>query len=135
MANILKNARRLKTPDRGTAAAAGMFEDVVPNDPKERRKSNRLYALRAMDRLGLLHEGEMISTLASKPELRWLADERGARWAILAELGRIRELVRFEAAVEWVLEARPHTEEATTAIRRFRVDTSELAGATVDEPA
>jgi hypothetical protein len=44
-----------------------------------------------MERLGLLEEENLISALAGRPDLRWLADERGARWAVLAELGRIGE--------------------------------------------
>jgi hypothetical protein len=66
--------------------------------------------------------------LASRPDLRWLADEEGARWGILIELGRIREPRKFAAAVEWVLENRPHTEEAQVEIHRFRVGTVELPG-------
>ncbi len=46
-----------------------------------------------------------------RPELRWLAEEQGARWAVLAELGRVGEPKTFEEAVEWALEARPHPEE------------------------
>jgi hypothetical protein len=43
--------------------------------------------------------------------LRWLADEQGARWAVLAQLGRVGEPRVFEEAVEWVLAARPYPEE------------------------
>jgi hypothetical protein len=65
-----------------------------------------------MERLGLLGEENLISTLAGKPELRWLADERGAGWAVLAELGRIGERGAFDEAVEWALEAHPQPYEA-----------------------
>jgi hypothetical protein len=88
-----------------------MSKDILPDDPAERRRRSRLCALRAMDRLGLLGEENLIPTLARRPELRWLADEQGARWAVLAQLGRIGEPKAFEEAVEWVLEARPHPEE------------------------
>ncbi len=80
----------------------------------------RLYALRAMDRLGLLGEENMIPTLAGRPRLRWLADEGGARWEVLTELGRIGEPGAFEEAVEWVLKTRPQTEQAKLYICRFR---------------
>jgi hypothetical protein len=65
-----------------------------------------------MDRLGLLGEEHLIPTLARRPHLRWLADEDGARWAVLTELGRIGEPDTFEKAVEWVLENHPSPEEA-----------------------
>ncbi len=105
----------------GLAAASGaLAEDILPDDPAERRRRDRLYALRAMDRLGLLGEGELIPTLTSRPELRWLADEEGARVGILVELGRIRDPTVFEAAVGWVLRNRPRTDEARAEIRRIR---------------
>jgi hypothetical protein len=94
---------------------------------------NRLYALRAMDRLGLLEDGKLREALAEKPALDWLVSEEGARWAILAELGRIRDSGAFDTAVRWVLEYRPRTKEAVARIRRFRIgksnppDTNELA--------
>jgi hypothetical protein len=68
----------------------------------------------------MLGEENLIPTLARKPQLRWLADEEGARWAVLAELGRIGEPDTFEEAVGWVLENRPSPEEAQTYIRRIR---------------
>jgi hypothetical protein len=37
-----------------------------------------------IDRLGLLGEGSLIPTLGSRPDLRWLVDEVGARWDILS---------------------------------------------------
>jgi hypothetical protein len=106
-----------------------MAKGIVPGDPTELRRRNRLYALRAMDRLGLLGEDNLMPTLARRPDLRWLADEEGARWEILTELGRIREPVLFEAAVEWVLENRVHTKEAKAQIRRLRIGAIELPGA------
>jgi hypothetical protein len=68
-------------------------------------------ALRAMERLGLLEEN-LISTLARRPNLRWLADEQGARWAVLAELGRIGKRGAFDEAAQWALEAHPQPYEA-----------------------
>ena len=114
-----RGARRPEASDvRGSGAVWGvtgiMFKDILPNGPAERRKRSRLCALRAMDRLGLLGEGNLIPTLAGRPELRWLADEEGARWAVLAQLGRVGERKVFEEAVEWALEARPHPEEVRT---------------------
>ena len=97
-----------------------MAKDILPDDPEERRRRGRLYALRAVDRLGLLGEGNLLATLAARPRLRWLADEEGARWAVLAQLGRIGDPVAFEEAVEWALENRPRTEEAAAHVRRFR---------------
>ena len=88
-----------------------MSKDILPEDPAALRMRRRLCALRAMDRLGLLGEENLIPTLARRPELRWLANEQGARWAVLAELGRVGEPKAFEEAVEWALEARPHPEE------------------------
>lgn len=52
-----------------------MPKDGSPEGPAERRRRSRLYALRAMDRLGLLGEGNLIPTLARRPQLKWLADE------------------------------------------------------------
>jgi hypothetical protein len=97
-----------------------MSKDILPEDPAALRRRSRLCALRAMDRLGLLGEENLIPTLARRPQLRWLADEDGARWAVLTELGRIGEPEAFEEAVEWVLENHPSPEEAKTFIRRFR---------------
>ncbi len=89
-----------------------MSKDILPDDPAALRTRSRLCALRAMDRLGLLGEENLIPTLARRPELRWLADEQGARWAVLAELGRVGEPKVFEEAVEWALEAHPQPYEA-----------------------
>jgi hypothetical protein len=112
------------------AAVAGVIaSDILPNAPRERRRRNRFYSMRAMDRLGLLGEENLIPTLAKRPELRWLADEEGARWEVLAELGRIRDPRRFEAAVGWVLENRPRTKEAKAEIRRLRAGKIKLPGA------
>ena len=94
---------------------------------------NRLYALRATDRLGLLEDGNLREALADRPALSWLVSEEVARWAILAELGRIRDREAFDTALRWVLEYRPRIKEAVTEIRRFRTgesnppDTRELA--------
>jgi nucleotide-binding universal stress UspA family protein len=105
-----------------------MVKDILPDQPEERRKRSRLCALRAMDRLGLLGEENLIPTLARRPDLRWLADEGGARWAVLTELGRIGESGAFEEAVEWALENQPSLEEATAYIRRFRLRRYRPAG-------
>jgi hypothetical protein len=107
--------KRSRTEQGGQDAVWGvkgiMAETIVPDEPKQRRTRRRMRALRAMERLGLLEEN-LISTLAERPELRWLADERGARWAVLAELGRIGERSAFDEAVEWALEAHPQPNEA-----------------------
>jgi hypothetical protein len=89
-----------------------MAEAILPDRPVERRKRRRLRALRAMNRLGLLGEENLIPTLARRPELRWLADEEGARWDVLAELGRIGRRDAFDEAVEWTVKARPRPDEA-----------------------
>ena len=89
-----------------------MTEAIVPDLPVERRNRRRLRVLRAMDRLSLLGEETLIPTLDRRPELRWLADEEGARWDVLAELGRIGQRDAFDEAVEWTLKARPRPEEA-----------------------
>ena len=112
-----RGARRPEAPEgRGSGAVWGvtgiMSKDILPDDPAERRRRRRLCALRAMDRLGLLGEENLIPTLARRPELGWLAHEQGARWDVLAELGRIGETKAFEEAVEWALEARPKPDEA-----------------------
>ena len=116
MQTALRGARRPEALDgRGSGAVWGvtgiMSKDILPDDPAERRRRSRLCALRAMDRLGLLGEENLIPTLTERPELRWLADEEGARWAVLAQLGRVGEPKAFEEAVEWVLEARPHPKD------------------------
>jgi hypothetical protein len=89
-----------------------MAQTIVPDEPKQCRRRRRMRALRAMERLGLLEEENLISTLAERPELRWLADEQGARWVVLAELGRIGERGAFDEAVQWALEAHPQPYEA-----------------------
>jgi hypothetical protein len=117
------------------AAMRAMEGGVLADGPKGRRQAqNRLYAFRAMERLGLLGGDEALAeALADRPSLRWLADEGGARWGILAELGRIKDPEQFDAAVGWVLEWRPKTKEAVAQIRRLRIgkskppDTEELA--------
>ncbi len=96
-----------------------MAKDILPEEPAERRRRSRLRALRAMDRLGLLGEEQLIPTLARRPALRWLADEEGARWGVLTELGRIGDPGAFEAAVEWALQNRPSPEEARAYVRRL----------------
>ena len=106
-----------------------MSKDILPDDPAERRMRSRLCALRAMDRLGLLDEENLIATLSGRPQLRWLLDEWGARWGVLRELGRLGELGAFEEAVEWALENRPAPNEARTYIRRFRLRRHRLTGA------
>ncbi len=68
----------------------------------------------------MLGEENLIPTLARRPQLRWLADEEGARWALLAELGRIGEPDTFERAVGWALENRPSPEGAKSYVRRIR---------------
>lgn len=97
-----------------------MAKDILPEGPTEQRRRSRLYALRAVDRLGLLGEGNLLAALGRKPRLRWLADEEGARWAVLTELGRIGDLGAFEQAVEWALQNRPRPEEAAAYVRRLR---------------
>ena len=117
MQAALRGARRPEAPDgRGSGAVWGvtgiMSKDILPDDPAERRRRSRLCALRAIDRLGLLGEENLIPTLAARPELRWLADEEGARWAVLSQLGRIGDPGAFEEAVAWALENRPSPEQA-----------------------
>jgi hypothetical protein len=131
MQAALKGTRRPRAsegggyPDAVWGVRGIMAKDILPDDPAERRKRSRLCALRAMDRLGLLGEENLIPTLARKPELRWLADEEGARWALLTELGRIGEPEVFEDAVAWVLENRPTPGQAGAYVWCLR------AGATV----
>ncbi len=106
-----------------------MSKGILPEGPDERRRRRRLCALRALDRLGLLGEENLIPTLARRPALRWLADERGARWGVLTELGRIGEPGMFEEAVEWALENRPRPEEAKAYVCRSRSGAIRSAGA------
>ena len=70
-------------PDRVWGVEGIMVEAIVPDRPAERRMRGRMCAMRAMERLGLLGEENLIPTLARRPELRWLADEEGARWDVL----------------------------------------------------
>jgi hypothetical protein len=105
-----------------------MVKDILPDRLADRRKRSRLCALRAMDRLGMLGEENLIPTLTRRPDLRWLADEQRARWALLTELGRISEPGAFEEAVEWALENRPRLEEARAYIRRFRLQRHRPSG-------
>ena len=101
-----------------------MANGVLSGAKSCRQAQNRLYALRALERLGLLGNYELERALAERSALRWLVDEDGARWGILAELGRIRDLDKFDAAVAWVLGHRPKTEEAVARIRPFRTGKS-----------
>jgi hypothetical protein len=109
-----------ENPDAVWGVRGLMGKSILPDDPGERRRRSRLCALRAMDRLGLLREGNLLAALGRRPRLRWLADEEGARWAVLAELGRIGDPVAFEDAVEWALENWPRPEEAAAHVRRLR---------------
>lgn len=136
MEPISKRRGRPRAFDDGelAAAAEAIARGVFASGPKGRRQmQNRLYALRAMERLGLLGNGNLERALTGRPALRWLVNEGGARWGILAELGRIRDPEKFDDAVGWVLEYRPKTKEAVVRIRHFRTgksrppDTGELA--------
>ena len=109
-----------ENPDAVWGVGGVMGKDILPEGPTERRRRGRLCALRAMDRLGLLGEGNLLATLATRPRLRWLADEEGARWAVLAQLGRIGDPRAFEEAVDWALQNRPRPEEASAYVRRLR---------------
>jgi hypothetical protein len=107
------------------AVASAMADGILASVPKSRRRmQDRLYALRALERLGLLGDGELQQALADRPALKWLVDVDGARWGILAELGRIRDHEKFDAAVAWVLEHQPKTKEAVSRIRLFRMGRS-----------
>ena len=129
----LRDARRpqAEAPERGTPDAVWgvrgiMGKDILPDDPTERRRRSRLCALRAMDRLGLLGEENLIPTLARRPALRWLADEGGARWGVLTELGRIGEPEAFDEAAEWMLKNRPRSEQVWAYLCRLRSGASRL---------
>ena len=129
---VSKNARRPEAPDGESSEAVWgvrgvMAKDILPDGPAEQRRRSRLYALRAVDRLGLLGEGNLLAALGRRPRLRWLADEEGARWAVLAELGRIGDPWAFEQAVEWALQTRPRPEEAAAHVRRLRSGTGRSA--------
>ena len=109
-----------KNPDAVWGVRGLMAKDILPDDPEERRRRGRMCALKAVDRLGMLGEGNLLAALGRRPRLRWLADEEGARWAVLAELGRIGDPGAFERAVEWALQNRPGPEEAAAYVRRLR---------------
>ena len=95
-------------------------EAIVPDRPAERRMRGRMCALRAMERLGLLGEENLIPTLKRRPELRWLADEEGARWDVLRQLGRVCERETFDEAVAWALRNRPGPEQVGAHVWRIR---------------
>jgi hypothetical protein len=62
------------------AAASAMADGVLASVPKSRRRmQDRLYALRALERLGLLGDNELKQALADKPAIKWLVDVDGAR--------------------------------------------------------
>jgi hypothetical protein len=107
-------------PDAVWGVRGVMARDILPEGPTERRRRSKLCALRAVDRLGLLGEGNLLAALADRPRLRWLVDEEGARWAVLAQLGRIGDPWVFEEVVEWALQNRPRPEEAGAYVRRLR---------------
>jgi hypothetical protein len=116
---------RFEAPHGGNPPApwgvTGLIDKaIVPQDAEHRRMRGRMRALRAADRLGLLGEENLIPTLARRPRLRWLADEGGARWAVLAELGRLSDPGAFDEAVEWVLERRPRPEAVRAYVRRLK---------------
>jgi hypothetical protein len=117
-----KCSGRPKVFDDGdlASAAEAMADGVLSGSRNSRRTQNRLYAVRALERLGLLGDGKLKQALANRPALRWLVDEEGARWGILVELGRIRDPEKFDAAVAWVLKHRPKTTEAVARIRPHR---------------
>jgi hypothetical protein len=126
MEAITRRVARPETHEGGGSSGAAwgvtglMGRSILPEGPTEGRRRSRLCALRAMDRLGLLGEGNLLATLAARPRLRWLADEEGARWAVLAQLGRIGDPRAFEEAVDWALQNRPRPEEASAHVRRLR---------------
>jgi hypothetical protein len=95
-----------------------MARDILPEGPTKRRRRSKLCALRAVDKLGPLGEGNLLAALADRPRLRWSVDEEGARWAVLAQLGRIGDPWAFEEAVEWAPQNRPRPEEAGAYVRR-----------------
>ena len=108
-------------PDEAWGVGGLMAQAILPDRPAERRMRRRFCALRAMERLGLLGEENLIPTLTRRPELRWLANEEGARWDVLAELGRIGDRGAFEESVAWTLQNRPTPEQAGVHVRRLRV--------------
>jgi hypothetical protein len=116
--------------DRGRASVSKSTGDRVrTSGAKGHKMQNWLYALRALERLNLLGDDKLKQTLANRPALRWLVDEEGARWAVLTELGRIRDTGQFDTAVTWVLAHRPRTGEAVSRIRRFRTGRTEAPDA------
>ena len=116
-------------PDVAWGVGGLMAQDILPDRPAERRMRRRFFALRAMERLGLLGEENLIPTLFARPELRWLADEEGARWDVLAELGRIGDRGAFEEAVAWALKNRPSPEQVGAHVRRLRAGEREASEA------
>ena len=116
-------------PDVAWGVGGLMAQAIVPDRPAERRMRRRLCAMRAMERLGLLGEENLIPTLTRRPELRWLADEEGARWDVLAELGRIGDRGAFEEAVAWALKNWPSPEQAGVHVRRLRAGEREASDA------
>jgi hypothetical protein len=85
MVAVSKSKGRPKTLDDGELASAGevMADGPLASGPKSRRRTqSRLHALRAMERLGLVGDGELKRALVERPALRWLVDEKGARWGI-----------------------------------------------------
>lgn len=131
MEALHKSSDRPKVFDDGdlTSATEAIADGVFSGSKSSRRTQNRLYAVRALERLGLLDDDKLKQALADRPALRWLVNEEGARWGILVELGRIRDPENFDGAVTWVLEHRPKSKDAVARIRRFR------AGRKVSLPA
>ena len=85
--------------------------------PSSRRgRQERAYAFVALRRAGILDE----PSEELKSRLGWLVDDEGARWGILAQLGRIEDPETFREALAWVLEERPKAKDAEAAIRRMR---------------
>ena len=114
-------------PDEVWGVKGVMVEAILPDRPAECRMRGRLCAMRAMERLGLLGEENLIPTLARMPERRWLADEEGARWDVLRQLGRIGERETFDEAVAWALENRPSPEQVGAHVWRIRTDGASAA--------
>ncbi len=80
METISRNKGRPRVFDDEELAAATRLiaSGVSPAGPKSRRQMhNRLYVLKAMDRLGLLEDGKLRAALANRPALKWLASEEG----------------------------------------------------------
>ena len=116
-----RSSRPMAFDDRDlTSATEAMADGVLSGAKSSRHTQNRLYAVRALERMGLLDDAKLKQALVDRPALRWLVDEEGARWGILVELGRIRDPETFDGAVVWVLEHRPKSKEAVAWIRQFR---------------